>query len=237
MANTFKQIVKTIKNWWLFLIAGIILIIGAVFVIRTPLESYVGLAWLFSILVLVNGISYTFFSVSNHKELEGWGWYLAGGIFEILLGFVLIYYPEISIITLPFVVGFWLLFRGVSIIASSLDLKDYGILDWGWLMLFGVFLTAIAFFMILNPLFGAFNVVYLTFLALLFLGVSHILLAFKLKKNKSKTLDVVSKLKKDFTKDFEILKEDVLKQIKDSTEETKKSVKAKLDSGLNSLLK
>ena len=159
MANIISKAVKTVKNWWLLLLTGILLVIGSVWVFFTPLESYVNLAWIFSILVLANGISYVIFSISNNKELEGWGWYLAGGLFEIIIGIVLIYYPEISIVILPLVVGFWFMFRGAQIIAASLELKKYGILDWGWIMLFGIALTIMAFFMILDPLFGFFNVV------------------------------------------------------------------------------
>ena len=221
MANVISKTIKIVKNWWLLLLTGILLIIGSVWVFFTPLESYVNLAWIFSILVLANGISYVIFSISNHKELEGWGWYLAGGLFEIIIGIVLIYYPEISIIILPLVVGFWFMFRGAQIVAASLELKKYGFLDWGWIMLFGVALTIMAFFMILDPLFGFFNVVYLTSLALLTFGVANIWISLKLKKIKSKTIDKVEEFKKNIKKDLKNLKAEVIKKMKEATAEQK----------------
>ncbi len=215
MKNVISQIADAIKNWWLFLAAGILLIIVSFWVIKTPVESYVGLAILLSILILANGISYTIFSISNREQLEGWGWYLTGGIFDIVIGVILILYPEISIILLPLFVGFWLMFRGISVIGTSLDLKKYGVLDWGWLMLFGIFITTMAFFMVLNPMFGFFNIIYLTFLSLLVYGVANIMLAFKLKKIKSKTFGVLDDFKKNLEHKAEDLKTDVLQYIND----------------------
>ena len=85
MADVIDQITSTIKNWWLYLIFGILLIAFSIWVFVTPLESYVGLAFAFSLLVFVNGASHIYFSVSNRKDLDGWGWYLASGIIELIV--------------------------------------------------------------------------------------------------------------------------------------------------------
>jgi uncharacterized membrane protein HdeD (DUF308 family) len=44
---------------------------GSIWALYSPGESYVALAWLFSFMVLANGITYVYFSFSNQKELEG----------------------------------------------------------------------------------------------------------------------------------------------------------------------
>ena len=226
MTNVISQAVSIIKNWWVFLLTGILLIVGSFWVFFTPAESYEALAWLFSILVLANGISYVYFSISNRDELEGWGWYLAGGIFEIILGAVLIYYPVLSILMLPLFVGFWFMFRGVQIIGVSLDLKKYGFLDWGWLMLLGIAITIMSFFMILDPVFGFFNVVFLTALSLLLFGIANIMISLKLKKIKEKTIDKVEELKKNIKKDLIALKTEVVKNIREATAEQKSEIEA-----------
>ena len=219
MANVIQQAVSLVKNWWLFLLSGILLIAGAIWVFMNPGESYVALAWLFIVLVLVNGISYLIFSISNREVLEGWGWYLAGGIFEIIIGIFLVYYPDISLVILPLVVGFWFLFRGIQIIGASLDLKQYGFLDWGWIMLLGVALTIMAFLMILNPVFAVFNVVYLTSLALIIFGIANIMISMKLKKIKSKTIDKVEAVKKAFKHSLKDLKKEVINKVKEMSPE------------------
>lgn len=229
MSNIISQTISTIKNWWLFLLTGILIIAVAIYILTTPTESYVTLAWIFSILVLASGLSNVYFSISNHKQLEGWGWYLAGGIFEVIIGLVLIYYPNISIITLPLFVAFWLMFRGAQIIGVSLDLKKLGILDWGWFMILGIALVLNSLFMFLLPLFGWFNVIYLTFIALMIFGVSNIMLSLKLKKIKSKTIDKVESFKKDIKHELNLLKSNVLENMQEATKEQKSKIDAFFD--------
>jgi uncharacterized membrane protein HdeD (DUF308 family) len=224
MTNAIKQITRSIKYWWLYLIAGIIFLVGSIWVIMTPIESYVTLAWLFSILVLADGIAQTIFSVSNREELKGWGWRLAGGILMIIMGIILILYPGISIVILPFVVGFWLLFAGIYLIGASLELRDFYIRDWGWLLVFGIFLIFLSFFMILRPLFGAFNVVYLTSLALMIFGIAYIVLAFKLKAIKAETYDVVGDLKKEFKKQVADLKNEIIQEVNELPDKAKEEI-------------
>ena len=221
MSNIITQTITTVKNWWVFLLTGILFIASSIYILTTPTESFVTLAWIFSILVLVSGISYSYFSISNREQLEGWGWYLAGGIFEIIIGLVLIYYPDLSLITLPIFVAFWLMFRGSQIMGVSLDLKKYGILDWGWFMILGIALVISSLSMFLLPLLGWLNVVYLTFIALMLLGIANIILSLKLKKIKSKTIDQVEKLKKDIKQDLKQLKLNVENNLQQITKEQK----------------
>ena len=229
MSNLISQTVSTIKNWWLFLISGVLFIAGAFYVLQTPKESYVALSWLFSILVLANGLSNVFFSIANRDYLKGWGWYLASGIFEILFGILLLKYPGVSMVILPLFVGFWLLFRGIQTISSSLELKGYGILDWGWIMLLGVAITIFATFMVLFPLFGFYNIIYLTFLALFLTGIANIMIALKLKKIKSKTIDKVTEFKKAIKSDLKELKKQVIKAYEEAPEADKQKIDAAFD--------
>jgi uncharacterized membrane protein HdeD (DUF308 family) len=68
MTNIISQTVSTIKNWWLFLLTGVLSIIVSIWVFFTPVESYAALAWVFSILVFAHGISSVFFSISNRHN-------------------------------------------------------------------------------------------------------------------------------------------------------------------------
>lgn len=221
MSNIISQSIKTIKHWWLFLLSGILLILGSIYVFSTPQESYLSLAWLFSLLVFANGISNVIFSIANSKQLKGWGWYLTGGIFEVLIGVLLLSYPAITIILLPVFVGFWLLFKGINMIGNSFELKDLGILDWGWFLLLGVALVVVATSMILLPIIGHYTVIILTGFGLFILGLANIMLAFKLKKVKSLTLDKVSQFKRQIKSQFDNLKKEVVNNYEKLSEEEK----------------
>lgn len=223
-----SKLVTRLKNWWLFLVLGVLMLIGGFWVISTPVASYVALAWLFGVLVLADGIFLLIVSLSNTSQMKGWGWYLAAGIMELVIGFYLVGNPEISMAVLPFVVGFWLLFRGISAIASSIDAKDAGTKGWGWILTLGILLTIIAFMMIFNPVFGALNIVFLTSFALIFLGITYIFLSFKLKKIKSKTIDVVKEGKENAA--------DLIKELRQKLQDHKDKIPADVADKLNSSL-
>ena len=206
MAGFIKNAKRTIKNWWLFVILGILLILTGIWVIRTPVESYVSLAILFSIMVFVNGIIDIAFSISNSEYIKGWGWKLAGGILEMLLGVFLMIYPEVSIEVLPLVLGFWLLFGAVSVISGAFDLKSYRIQGWGWMLFLGILLLISSFIILVNPVVGSSVIVVMTSIALITYGVSYIMLGLKLKKVK----DFASDLKHAFRDDLERLKKEVI---------------------------
>ena len=48
---------KTVKNWWMLLIAGLLLIIGGIVVFVNPVESYITLSMMFGIMMLITGLA------------------------------------------------------------------------------------------------------------------------------------------------------------------------------------
>ena len=77
-------------------------------------------------LIPVSGILEVFFAAGNKKTISSWGWYLAGGIIDLLIGIYLVFYPLVSMELIPFIVAFWLMFRGFTLCGYSTDLKRYG---------------------------------------------------------------------------------------------------------------
>jgi uncharacterized membrane protein HdeD (DUF308 family) len=125
---------------------------------------------------------------------------------------------------LPVFVGFWLLFRGINVIGTALELKKSGVLDWGWFLLFGTALIYTASTMILLPIIGHFTVLILTGFGLFVLGVSNIVLAMKLRKIKAATLDKVSAVKKEMKSRFKSLKKDIISGYNELSEDKKKRI-------------
>ncbi len=194
----FKRIKNAIKYWYFPLLLGLLFIGIGIWVFKTPLESYLTLAKLFSISFILYGLGEIIFSISNKDELENWGWMLSSGIFTLLVGILLVMNPAISVITLPFYVGFVILFRSIGAISFSLDLKSYGVLDWGNLMAIGILGVLFAFILIWNPLFGGLSVVVWTALAFIIAGVYSIYFSFKLKKLHDIPMKISSELMKKY---------------------------------------
>ena len=75
-----------VKNWWMSLLLGLLYIAVALCLLFAPVSSYVALSVIFSISILVSGILEIFFAIGNKKIINSWGWYLAGGIIDLLIG-------------------------------------------------------------------------------------------------------------------------------------------------------
>jgi uncharacterized membrane protein HdeD (DUF308 family) len=186
----------SIKHWYLPLLIGLVLLLLGVYVFITPLASYLALSLIFSISFLVSGILEIAFSIANRKELNSWGWYLAGGILYTLFGLILVSRPEISIATLPFVVGFFLLFKSANALAWAFDLKNMGVPGWGNIAIVAVLCLIFSFILLWNPIFAGISLVVWTGLAFVFAGFASILLSIQLKKAKNSSGKISDDLKR-----------------------------------------
>jgi len=180
--SIFKTFNDTIKHWYIPAIVGSIFIVVGIYTFASPATSYVALSILFSLSFLFSGISEIVFSLTNRNEMDNWGWVLAFGILTTVIGGLLLSNPAVSMATLTFYVGFLILFRSISALSFSLDLKDYGISDWGALMALGVIGLIFSIIMIWNPAFAGMTIVIWTGLAFITTGIFSLYMAFKLKK-------------------------------------------------------
>ncbi|NMB50397.1 MAG: HdeD family acid-resistance protein [Bacteroidales bacterium] len=176
----YKTIESAIKHWYLPLIVGILLIVLGIWTLTTPLESYLMLSIVFAVGFFLSGVFEMIFALTNkHKS---WGWSLALGILSIIIGLLLIMNPAISMVTLPFYVGFMLLFHSILGISSAYEMRRYGIMDWGWLMLVAVLGMIFSFIMLWNPIFAGLNIVVWTGIAFLVTGIYMIYFSTRLNK-------------------------------------------------------
>lgn len=177
----FESLSEAVKNWWISLLIGVLFIAGAFLLMFNPMEGYVVIAIAFAVFMFIEGIFEIIFSFSNKNILPGWGWYLALGILDLVLGIFLLVYPGMSAAVLPFILAFWLMFRGFSIIGSSIELHQFGNRNWGWYLALGILSVICSIGIIFFPIAGAFSVVYILAFTFLFIGIARILLAFELR--------------------------------------------------------
>ena len=204
--NYFQIISSSVKHWYLPLIAGLIFIGVGIFSFMQPAESYVALAIVFSLAFLFHGIADIAFAITNREHMQGWGWDLAMGILTTLVGILLIANPVISMLTLPFYVGFVVMFRSVAAIGTSLELKKYYIQDWGYLLAIGILGVIFSFILLFDPGFAGMSIVVWTGLAFIVIGAFSIFLSLKLKK--------LHDIPKNISKEVRKKSEDVTLEVK-----------------------
>ena len=179
-----KTALRSVKYWYLPLITGIIFVLVGIWVLRTPVGSYATLALLFSLTFLVAGLIEIIYAFANRKAIDSWGWWLAGGIVDFLIGVLLISQPEISLAFLPIYIGFGILFRSSVAIGWALELKRQQVLDWGNFLGIGILGSIFAFIILWNPLFAGMTLVLYTGVAFLLVGLFQIYHAWRLRKIK-----------------------------------------------------
>ena len=210
MATFLKTVRNTVKNWYIPAIIGVLFILLGGYLFSVPVATYLTLTIFFSLTFLFSGILEIVFSVQNKDELEGWGWYLTSGIFSLLIGVALVAKPEVAATTLPFFIGFSLLFRSFQGLGFAFELKNYGVIKWGNLAILSILGIVFSFLLIANPIFTGISLVVMTALSFIFVGISAIVLAFQLKKLKT----LPGKLRKELKDKIEDLKEEYYNEIK-----------------------
>ncbi len=194
MSTVLDSISTGIRNWWWFIIKGVLLVVAGGAIFSRPLEGYVGLSILFSIVILGSGFTQVFFATANSGVLKGSGWTLASGILDVIIGAWLLTYPVITMATIPFIVGFWLLFKAFYLVGASFDLKSIGLPGWGWLLAGGILVLILGFFVLRYPGAGAISIVYVSGSAFIMAGIGNIYLALRFKSIKNTAKDIKEKL-------------------------------------------
>ena len=196
MSSLFQTLVNGVKHWYIPMIFGIIFLICGFYTLSVPLETYLTLTIIFSVTFLVSGIAEIFFSLQNRESLLGWGWYLVDGILSTLVGIYLVANPEVSMATLPFVVGFVMMFRAFQLLGFAFEMKQAKMLNWGNLALVSVLGIILSFLLLSSPIFTSMSLVVLTATSLIFTGIASILLSLNLKKLNDAPVKMDDNLKK-----------------------------------------
>lgn len=181
MGTLLETVGSGIKNWWWFLIKGLLLIATGIAIFARPVAGYVGLSILFAIVIISSGVTQIMFATSNKALLKGWGWTLVSGILDLAIGIYLAMYPAVTMATLPFFVGFWLIYKSFYLMGASFDLSDLGLSGWGWLFFGGVLVLLSGFYVIYYPVDGALGIVAVSGTAFILAGILYSILSLKLK--------------------------------------------------------
>ncbi|MBO5874340.1 MAG: DUF308 domain-containing protein [Rikenellaceae bacterium] len=150
---------RAIRNWWLVVALGVLMLAVGVAVFVFPDISYWAMSLIFGVLMLISGLSYIWLAATNQRGVVGRGWVMAGGIIELLLGVILTAAPGITAMTLPLFLGFWLLIRSFALMGVGADMSSIRIRGSGWTMFSGVVLMLFAIIIVMQPLYFGVDVV------------------------------------------------------------------------------
>ena len=152
--NLVRRASRIVKYWWLLGIAGLLCIIAGVAVFIFPIQSYVALSIIFGALVLLVGAAQLIVASSSSNYLAMKGYWIVGGVLDILLGIFLCIYPNVTLMLLPIMMGIWLLYHSFMTLAFGSDMENFGLSGSGSTIFGGVLLLILSIMVLINP-FGA----------------------------------------------------------------------------------
>ena len=181
--NISKKISRAIRHWWLMLVVGILSVIAGILVFVFPLETYVTLSIAFGVLMLLVGAAQLIVSASSDNYLMMRGYFIVGGVLDVLLGLFLCLYPGITIFLLPILLGIWMLYHSFMMIAFGGDLGTFGLRGQGETVAGGILLLLLSILILMNPFSaGIAAVVVLTGVGLVIFGLTLIMLSVRLRR-------------------------------------------------------
>jgi uncharacterized membrane protein HdeD (DUF308 family) len=101
------------------LVLGAILIIGGLLAAFWPGVTVWTLAVLTGVSLLIHGIGRIVLAFVGRAEIPGWGWLALAGAFNVLVGILVLAWPEATVVVLSLILAFQVLTFGVCLLVAA----------------------------------------------------------------------------------------------------------------------
>ncbi|MFD2247559.1 HdeD family acid-resistance protein [Pontibacter ruber] len=169
------------RNWWLLSLKGVALIVLGILAFIFPINVIIGLALYVGILVAISGLLLIIMAFSN-RDRSQWPWILVLGMFDVVLGAFLVFYPLLTAMAFAIITGFWAVFTGVLQIAAFFSIRKVHSSTWSLLLVTGILVIVLGMNLIWSPFIGAVALTYLLGFEAILVGVMSIIYSLRLRQ-------------------------------------------------------
>jgi uncharacterized membrane protein HdeD (DUF308 family) len=175
-SNDMKSILA--QYWWLIALRGVLGIIFGLIAFIMPVATILALVLLFSAYMLVDGLFSIIAAIRAARRRQRWGLLTVQAIASIATGVIAFILPGITVLAFVLLVAAWAIVSGSVMLGAAFRTGiDHG--RW-WLALAGIAGLLYGALMILAPLAGAIVLTWWLGAFALVLGVTLLVLAFRL---------------------------------------------------------
>lgn len=169
------------KNWWVFVIRGVLAILFGVATYVMPALSLAALVMVYGAYALSDGVVAAVAAFSGRRAGDGFPWsVLFIGLAGIAAGITTFMYPGLTALILLYFIAAWHVVRGFTEIAVAIRLRKE-IEGEFWLILAGALSVLFGLFLYARPGAGALALLWMIAGFAIVFGVISIALGFKLK--------------------------------------------------------
>ena len=173
-------------NWWALALRGLFAIVFGIIAFAMPAAAMLALVLIFGAYSIADGIFNLVLAVRGARSHERWGLLLINGLLGIAIGIAAAIWPGITVLAFVFMVAAWALLSGGLMLGAALGLK---ISHGRWFLVFGALVSLLyGFLLFASPLIGALVLTWWVGAYSLVLGVTLVVLAFRLRKYRGERL-------------------------------------------------
>eukprot|EP00873_Tetraselmis_striata_P031713 jgi/Tetstr1/451977/TSEL_039013.t1 len=171
------------NNWWAVALKGVFAIVFGVAAFAMPVATMLSLVVVFAAFSFVDGVFGIVMSVRGARRGERWIWLLVNGILGIVASGAALVWPDITVLAFVLLVAAWALISGVLMGVSAFRLKvDHGRV---WLVVGAIANIVFGILLVMSPFIGALVLTFWTGAHAIVLGVTLLVLAFKLRSHRT----------------------------------------------------
>ena len=180
--DLYDRAMEPVRHWWMYLIIGVLAFILGVFMLTNPAITYEMMTLLLGLALIVFGIIELIVGLFSRNIFVTRAAVLIGAILNIVLGILLAANPGIAALTLPLILGMWMLYQSFMMISYAGDLKGFKVKGYGLTLFCGIVLLILALLILLRPMtVGVFTVAVYISLSFMIYGLAEMVSAFRLK--------------------------------------------------------
>lgn len=179
MKNLLSSFLGTSRYWWVVLVVGILMVVSGFTYWFWPMAGYAVASVLFGWMLILAGIVQLLVA-SGPDRGRGWGWWIAGGVIDIFIGFMLVRNVLLAESVFPYFLALIFAFWGINALCNGVALSRQ---KYWWIYIInGILLLVISYFFIEAGWVQNMEMVsLLTSLAFIYWGFSISAVAYELK--------------------------------------------------------
>ena len=178
---------KKSTYWWVPLLFGVVFVLIGYWILRSPEESFEKITKYIGVIILISGSIQLYFTIRNRRGIPGWGFQLAGDLFDLAVGAALVINPSLLLKLITLFVGIWLIANSIAIFMKAAEARKDQHKYWAWEFALGIFLMLLAIVFLWHPMLLGITIAVWTGLAFIILGIFRIALTFRLRRLRKQT--------------------------------------------------
>jgi uncharacterized membrane protein HdeD (DUF308 family) len=179
------------QNWWLVVLRGVLSIVFGLATFVWPHDALTALVLVFGIYALVDGIFALATGIAGSGASTGTRWFLAlGGLAGIIVGVLTFVYPNITAVSLLYLIGAWAIVTGIFEVLAAVQLRQV-ITDAWFYFVGGILSVVFGVLVFVYPQASALSILWLIGIYAILYGVAVVAMGLRLRSLGS-TLSSVS---------------------------------------------